>query len=516
VQDYIDYRANEMMRKTGRIRAIVVKARQQGCSEYVSGRGYKKTTQRAATTAYILSHEAPSTATLFDKVDRYYNYAPEGTKPRELTGNRYEKKWSNESAYSVGTAGSENTGRSKTIQFLHLSEAAQYKNPEGIKTGLIQCVSDAPGTEIWWESTAFGYNWFKDFVDDAIAGKNEYEVIFIPWFWSDKYSEKAPQTFERTDEEEDLSAQATFFNRDTKQIEPRALTNDQLYWRRRKIEFLKSERLFKQEYPATLQEAFQASGSSFIDPMLVDKCQKSKLEETYGAWILGVDPARSGDRTVLSLRHGRCMEKVWRYENMNEMRLAGIVASIIDEYEVDKCFIDYGLGYGTVDRLIERGYGAIVEGVHFSQAPYDPQYLNKRAEMYFNLRDWMKEGARIPDDPDIAGDLAAIPDFELTSNGKIKFPSKEDIRKNYGGKSPDIADSFILCFAEKVRPKDIAKENHNGYVSNVRGGLSELSTLARIRSGDDSGYTMPTMPVKSASSFKRSGREAYSPGVSNG
>jgi hypothetical protein len=428
-------------------------------------------------------------------------------KPISITANKNQKRWANESEYAVGTAGSENTGRSLTINFLHLSEAAQYKDWESIKAGLLQCVSDASSNEIWVESTAFGMNWFYLFTMDSLAGKTGFEVIFIPWFWSYKYRLPAPSDFERTEEEESLAARGTFFNNKTKTIDLRPLDNDQLHWRREKIKQL-GDRIFKQEYPATLQEAFQASGQSFIAPELVQKARQSTLEETYGPLILGVDAAREGDRTVLSLRHGRQFTKIWKYETMDEMKLAGIVANLIEEYDIDKVFIDYGMGYGTVDRLVERGFGAIVEGVSFSQAPYEERFLNKRAEMIYALRDWLKDGeVRLPDDEDMAADLGAIPDSEPTSNGKLKFPSKADIKKNFG-KSPDIADSMVLTFAEKVRAKDTQGTLRTGYTEGIRPGGSELSTLSRVRGGEGfEGYDRGASPVQT--SFRRSGREAF-------
>jgi hypothetical protein len=501
VQDYIDYRANDQLERKGYIRLIGVKARQQGFSEYVSGRGYKYATQNLAKTVYILSHEAASTAKLFAKVDRYYRYAPPSTKPAEVASNRNQKKWNNESEYTVGTAGSENTGRSDTVQFAHISEPAHYADDEGIKSGLLQTVSDKPNTEIWWESTANGMNWFHGFVMAALAGKNEYEVIFIPWFWSEKYALKAPPNFNRTEEEKELAKQGTRFNRFTKTIDSCPLTDDQLYWRRQKIGVL-GERLFKQEYPATLEEAFQSSGNAFIDSMLVSKARNSILEETYGANILGVDPAHTGDRVVIAFRKGRQVKQLWVYdtqiEEMTDKRLKGILKKLIDEHEIDKCNIDISGGYGVIERLKDDGYSAVVEAVSFAESPDEEQYLNKRAEMFFRFRDWLKDGeVRIPNTDDIATDIASLPDAETTDTGKWKFASKKDIKKNYG-KSPDILDAIALTFAIKVRPKE-ANAIATRYTENVKYGFSELTTAARIRQGE--GET--SQPLREKRSLKR-------------
>lgn len=502
-QEYIDWRAKQQLKRTGKVRMVIVKARQQGGSEYVSARGYKYAVQNPAKSVYILSHEAKSVSKLFDKVDRYYRYAPPSTKPQETTSNRFQKKWVTESEYTVGTAGSDNTGRSDTIQFAHLSEPAHYDNDEGIKSGLLQTVSDALLTEIWWESTCNGMNWFHGFVMGIVEGKNlEYELIFIPWYWADKYRSIAPADFQRTEEEQLLAASGTYFNVVTKQIEARPLNDDQLFWRRNKIAVL-GERLFKQEYPATLEEAFQSTGNAFIPADLVTKAKNSTLEETNGPIILGVDPARTGDRTIIVLRHGRQVKKVWKYDEMDEMRLAGICADFINSHDVDKCFIDYGLGYGTVDRLRERGFASVVEGVHFGESATESDlYINKRAEMFFTLRDWFKDGeVRIPNDSDITTDLASLPEPELTSNGRWQFMAKKDIKKNYG-KSPDILDAMALTFAEKVRPKGISQTT-TMYTQNSRSGLSELTTTARIRRGE--GET--NQPLKERREFRRSGRD---------
>lgn len=489
VQDYIDFRANSQMLLTGRIRMIVVKARQQGCSEYVCGRGFKKAIQEEATSVYILSHEDKSVAKLFDKVDRYCRFAKDYAQalvPEETTANKYQKKFKNESNYTVGTAGSDNTGRSDTNKFGHLSEPAHYSNDAGIKSGLLQTISNKAGTEIWWESTANGLNWFHTFCEKANKGLNGYEVIFCPWFWSDKYTEPVPSTFKRTKEEFDLSAIATIFDKHTSQIIMKPLTDGQLQWRRLKLEEL-GEKLFKQEYPATYAEAFQATGESFIDNMKVEAARKCEIEETYGANILGVDPAHKSDRMVLLLRKGRQVIDFWvrdtRKEPIDDQQQKEWVAKIIDEYDVDRAEIDIGAGYGLIAKLRDSGYQDVVNEVDFGQSPDDPQYLNLRAEVFHRVRDWFNEkGVNIPDSDDLATDIAAIPEPVPTDTGRLKFKSKQDIKKDYG-LSPDIMDALALTFAERVRPKEARLES-NRYTTNSKGVNSELTIASKRRNGD--------------------------------
>jgi len=490
VQDYIDFRANDQLRRTGRIRMIVVKARQQGCSEYVCGRGFKKAIQEEATSVYILSHEDKSVAKLFDKVDRYCRFAKDYAQalvPEETTANKYQKKFKNESNYTVGTAGSDNTGRSDTNKFGHLSEPAHYSNDAGIKSGLLQTISNKPGTEIWWESTANGLNWFHAFCEKANAGLNGYEVIFCPWFWSDKYTEPVPANFVRTHEENELSAIATTFDKHTNEIVLTPLTDGQLQWRRLKLEEL-GEKLFKQEYPATYAEAFQATGESFIDNMKVEAARKCEIEETYGANILGVDPAHKNDRMVLLLRKGRQVVDFWvrdtKKEPISDQQQKEWVAKIIDEYDVDRAAIDIGAGYGLISKLRDSGYQDVVNEVDFGESPDDPQFLNKRAEVFHRVRDWFNEkGCNIPDSDDLASDIACIPEPEPTDTGRLKFKPKADIKKDHQ-KSPDIFDALALTFSERVKPKEARLESSR-FTTNTRTINPELTIANKRRQGEE-------------------------------
>lgn len=469
-QQYIHRCIEDQLLLIGMVRAIIIKGRQQGSSTYVTGRYFWKCTTKRAQTVYILSHEAKSTRALFGKVETYYKKAPAAVRPSAPTSNRTEMKFDNDGEYILGTAGAEDTGRSQTAQLFHASEPAFYSNPDSVRTGALQIVADVPGTEIIFESTANGMNWYYDFVMDALAGKNGYIVIFVPWFWQDEYQSPVPEKFDLTEEEATLKALYK-------------LTNKQLCWRRKKISELKSERLFKQEYPCTIAEAFQSSGSTFYDPDLISKARRTSVEvEPETPLVLGVDPARKGDRTVLCLRRGRKILQFWKYDEMDTMRLAGIIADLVDTKQIDKVFVDYGLGYGTVDRLRELGYGQIVQGVHFGESPSDVQFLNKRAEMAFNFRDWLADGdVSVPDDDDMAVDIAAMPDFKVSSTGKLSFPDKASIKKEYG-RSPDILDSIMLTFAYPVRSKE--GQNIKRYVANTKKG-SQLTTLSRVRASKE-------------------------------
>lgn len=480
-QQYLHDKVEDQKRRRGYVRIIVIKGRQQGVSTYVAARFFWQAILGTAITVYILAHEAKASQTLFKKVETFYDNLPQSLRSKEKTRNRQTFEFENLSEYSVGTAGAANTGRSQTAQLLHPSELDFYQNYDDFTSGVMQIVADGQG-EVIMETTANGQRWAYVFVNKILQGEEtEYEIVFIPWFWQDEYRAKCDEGFERTPEEEDLIAL----------YKDQGLnSNEQLQWRRNKISKL-GARLFKQEYPNTLLEAFQASGDSYYDIDFVNKARKSRIKgEKTSALILGCDPGRTGDRTVIVLRRGRKIIKHWVYGGkkkesvMKQTQLAGILKNIIDEYDVDKAFIDVGNGYGTIDILEQDGYGSIVQGVHFGESADQEQFLNKRSEMACNFKDWLENGeVSIPDDEDMAADILAMPEPEITSNSKIKFPLKSQIKKDIG-RSPDILDAIMLTFAYKVRPKEsqgITNKVVKGKEKRAKGQLGKVMEMRHGR-----------------------------------
>ena len=78
--------------------------------------------------------------------------------------------------------------------------------------------------------------------------------------------------------------------------------------------------------------------------------------------------------------------------------------------------------------------------------------LNKRAEMYYKLRDWLQDGGYLGDPKDnevveLKRELQCIEyNLRKSDDGKIALGPKDDIRKKLGH-SPDRADAVALTFA---------------------------------------------------------------------
>jgi hypothetical protein len=196
---------------------------------------------------------------------------------------------------------------------------------------------------------------------------------------------------------------------------------------------------------------FAASGDdqlmSLTDVQEACKRHLRKDEYTYAAKVMGVDPARFGDdRSVIFCRQGLYAMQPQVFRGLDNMALADKVAQQIELFRPDAVFIDAGNGSGVIDRLRQLHHD-VVE-VHFSGSPSAARYLNKRAEMWFELRDWLRAGGAIPDLVDLKQDLAA-PTYKFTPADKIQLESKDDI-KSRGLPSPDLGDALALTFAFPV------------------------------------------------------------------
>ncbi len=238
------------------------------------------------------------------------------------------------------------------------------------------------------------------------------------------------------------------------------LTLEQMAWRRAKVVQLKGEALFRQEYPATPDEAFEvASTESFIASTTVSAARRAKAEAS-GALVIGVDPARFGeDHTAIIRRRGRCAFGLERHHKLDTMAVAGLCAAIIRRERPSRMFVDVGgLGAGVVDRLRELNFGSIVEAVNFGGRPVieienHGGAVNRRAEMWSLMRDWLDAGlteapVQIPGDDALHADLTG-PRYTYDSNQRIRLEAKERMRAR-GVASPDDADALALTFEAPV------------------------------------------------------------------
>lgn len=192
-QRYLHERLEKQYKERGLIRAVILKGRKLGCTTYVQARFWHKTNFNKYLSAYVLSHQAESTLKIFEIAQRFRDNLPAPFKIPLDKDTEKAMVMATGSSYTVGTAGSSEIGRGLTVRLLHGSEVAFFENADQISTGLMQAVADVPGTEIIFESTANGPGgFFYNLVMNAIAKKNGFDFIFLPWYWDEDCADPVP------------------------------------------------------------------------------------------------------------------------------------------------------------------------------------------------------------------------------------------------------------------------------------------------------------------------------------
>jgi hypothetical protein len=443
-QEYLHQRLEAQRAATGKVRAVILKGRQQGCSTYIQGRFFHQVITQRGKKAFILTHDKEATKNLFSMAVRFYENLEPGLCPKPDTANAKELYFKDfDSGYSVGTAGNKSVGRSQTIQLMHSSEVAFWSFAEDHSKGILQAISNEKGTEVILESTANGIgNYFHSRWLNAMDADSEYQAIFLPWYWQEEYTYDA-KNIHLTEEEEHYKAL----------YGSNGLTNEHLAWRRIKInEFSKDydagKEAFSVEYPFSATEAFKNPiHNVFINSTYVEKARKADIEPN-GALIIGVDVAISDrDRTAVIRRKGRHAFNLERFSNYNTMEIVGRLKRIIQNERPTKMYIDcIGIGAGVVDRLQEMGFDC-VEGINVARSANDKEkFKNLRAELWSDMRDWFygEMPVQIPDDDELHGELCGL-GFKENSSGQLQIESKDELRAR-GLPSPDGADALSLSF----------------------------------------------------------------------
>jgi hypothetical protein len=169
--------------------------------------------------------------------------------------------------------------------------------------------------------------------------------------------------------------------------------------------------------------------------------------------MMGADIGAGGDRSVVCLRKGGKVLDFKRSSNPNTPDLADWIGATMDEEDAAVCFVDnIGVGWGVFTTLQKMRY--TVRAADSRKSSDNERFLNKRAEIYWKLREQFEHGLiSLPepvdegDDNDpivcLARELGAIRN-EVTGK-KEKILDKKDIRRAIGF-SPDHADALMMSY----------------------------------------------------------------------
>lgn len=179
-----------------------------------------------------------------------------------------------------------------------------------------------------------------------------------------------------------------------------------------------------------------------------------------GPLLVGVDVARFGDdKSCITFRRGRVVYPQLVFGQCDVVDVAGRVKQAIKDFgwPVSQIAVDtIGIGSGVAD-ILRRDFRRQVVDVNSSLRLSDGQNYNLRARMWRDMREFLKNGAAIPNDPELATDLTAL-QYEFRG-GELLMESKDNAKRR-GIKSPDRADSLALTFAVPARDFDSVERTH--------------------------------------------------------
>ena len=176
---------------------------------------------------------------------------------------------------------------------------------------------------------------------------------------------------------------------------------------------------------------------------------KPNLENENAVEVWAVDIARYGDDfSVLAKRNG---DNVYAFSKFGGISTTQTAEKIFGEYlrskiKPKRIFIDTtGVGAGVFDILSEKNL-PVSEAIMSAKA-IDEAYANKRAEMYFELKNKLRS-LKIANEPNLIIEAMAS-EYFYNSKNQFQIESKDEIKRKIGH-SPDMLDALAMLFYEPV------------------------------------------------------------------
>jgi len=367
-------------------RIIVLKARQLGISTISEALMFLWVVLHANTYGLVIAHEVDASEYLLSMTKLYWDTFPFKNLYTTKYVSRKELTWEETgSGIRIATAKNMRAGRSRTVNALHASEVGFWEHPDEMMLGLRQTIPNTPKSLIILESTANGVgNWFYDTWNGAVDGDNDYTPLFFPWWRHPEYT----ATHARLKREPLLS-----LNEDERVLQRMGIDDDHLIWRRWAIRNLADQNVerFMQEYPATPEEAFIASGTNVFpvehlkqvyEPkvgikgflirrgrsveFVADRSgpltvfRKPSADLSWGKYFVGGDPTHTtmGDNACAQVINRRTYEQVAVWSGkIDPMTFAEELAKLGAYYNHATISTEIeGPGYATIGRLVEIDY----------------------------------------------------------------------------------------------------------------------------------------------------------------
>lgn len=244
---------------------FVLKARQLGISTLAQAITFAFTSQRKNITALDIADDMDGASYIFKMNEMFYDQMklenPHLTPDRQRSSESRLEFAKTYSRIMIDTANNATAGRKFTLQIVHLSEVAFYKNFTEIKQALFPAISQNPDTIVLLETTANGINdvssfyWKTKAQYEANPDETDWIVMFCSWKHHAEYSREFANDYLKVKFENSLSQKEMNLKKQ------HDLTLEQLNWRRHIIEdaFGGDDEKFEVEFPLTDKEAFKST-----------------------------------------------------------------------------------------------------------------------------------------------------------------------------------------------------------------------------------------------------------------
>lgn len=264
-----------MAREGKKVRVIVLKARQLGCSVWVQARLLMKALRKPNINALVIADKENNARFLFAHGKRFFDSIPFKPKTKYSTKEELIFEEPHNSTITIESAKNVDAGRSRTIHHIHGSEVASWDRAEELMVGLAPSLTPSKDSWMILESTAKGIGgFFHKTWKGAEKGENNFEPVFLPWWLADEYTVGPDSLDYKAIEAGDLDEEE-FILRDKFHV-----GTAHLAWRRQTIrnDAGGSVEWFHQEHPSTPQEAFLVSGRP-VFPMAKLEAMEALLED---------------------------------------------------------------------------------------------------------------------------------------------------------------------------------------------------------------------------------------------
>lgn len=244
---------------------IVLKSRQLGITSAACALSLYYCHREPNVTCLLMSYSQDSARGIFAKLKDLWQSIPDCVRQKDIANNRSELRFANGSQILVCVCGGKQVARGLTIKFAHLSEVAFFDEERSQKNLLALEQALRPDGVIVLESTANGFNHFSELWDKAASSENMYCPHFYGWVQDKRmFAAEYQQFAKRWIAKHGSLPISADLDAEEQALMEHGATIEQIVWRRLKISNSSPEQ-FRQEFPATPDEAFTTSGENVFD-----------------------------------------------------------------------------------------------------------------------------------------------------------------------------------------------------------------------------------------------------------